>query len=226
LRVLRLQGHRVYTHDVYDTGCFSFTFSGLRDSQAWLSLLIFGWVLRSQLFFFTFPYDLYVFCSASINLIVPINSLYIIWFFLSILLQSSCLRQSLLYRIQANPSTLEEPPGLLDLESLFEARSPNVHPRHSFRQSHFLLDGPSFLVFGLGDDVVRVRRHQVIFVLVVLLDLLSGTVRAGPYDDRRALPQGENASSSSLAATGSVAVAGRTITTVPQGARYGLVRIV
>jgi hypothetical protein len=101
-----------------------------------------------------------------------------------------------------------------------------VHPRHSFRQSHFLLDGPSFLVFSLGDDVVRVRRHQVILVLVVLLDLLSGAVRAGPYDDRSALPQGENASSSSLAVTGSVAVAGGTITTVPQGARYGLIRIV
>lgn len=81
-------------------------------------------------------------------------------------------------------------------------------------------------MFALGDDVVRVRRHQVILVLVVLLDLLSGTVRAGPYDDRGALPQRENASSSSLAATGSVAVASRTIATVPQGARYGLILIV
>lgn len=81
-------------------------------------------------------------------------------------------------------------------------------------------------MFGLGDDVVRVRRHQIILVLVVLLDLLSGTVRAGPYDDRSALPHRENASSSSLAVTGSVAVAGGTIPTVPQGAMHGLIRIV
>lgn len=81
-------------------------------------------------------------------------------------------------------------------------------------------------MFGLGNHIIWVRRHQVILVLVVLLDLLSGTVRAGPYDDWGAFPQGENASSSSLAVTGSVAVAGGAITTVLQGGGYGLIRIV